>query len=542
MLKVSASNLEKFCKNGSLNEETKSHLAGVFSFFKELVDMDPAVFQNNGYRVVKTFAPIEFIAVAVLISMYEDSRSHETILGDIRTMRQSLRQSLLDLRTNKTTWDAIWRFLEELESYRGAFPTQKPTGQDARHAPQKDNTQSIHPRSTETSRRHTTSAARTENADLGRKANPTMTHGKADTNETRTETRTFVFRPSPSQSSQESVTQVDVIPKSVQALTGQSSHDVTQNVPIPSDVTFMEKYDAIPRSTATIDTEKSPKPRRKSVPWDHSLRNPQSITQVLHAEQNQQPEQIQPYQSLQRASQRPSPPKLPDTLRTPHHNPSPPPPTSTTDSRLRKPAGGSPRIRRPPPPPPLTAPMAGMGPSTAPASTPPRFFPPVPTPGADTLASALMAAEEQREMERQLLLAQFRNTGHDRAAANPPPSTSTSTETVPHPPPTAPASSIPSTPTALEIAASAPTPPIALKVSTSEAAAPLAPAPMPTAKEQTRGQPPTTPLKRQASSSLTAEGSQGEAETVEEGYGGWSSAKRRQGSERGKMARRGRRF
>lgn len=110
-----------FMKNiKALDDATKSHLASVFTTFKELVGEDLQTFKNNGYRTVKTFAPVELIAVAVLISMYGDSRNSALLLGDVRVMRLTLRQTRHDLQMNQGTWDAIWEFLESLESYRGA--------------------------------------------------------------------------------------------------------------------------------------------------------------------------------------------------------------------------------------------------------------------------------------------------------------------------------------------------------------------------------------------------------------------------------------
>jgi len=103
----------------ALDDATKSHLASVFTTFKELVEEDLQTFKNNGYRTVKTFAPVELIAVAVLISMYGDSRNNALLLGDVRAMRLTLRQTRHDLQMNQGTWDAIWEFLESLESYRG---------------------------------------------------------------------------------------------------------------------------------------------------------------------------------------------------------------------------------------------------------------------------------------------------------------------------------------------------------------------------------------------------------------------------------------
>jgi len=131
-LKQSPKDLEKLTKNvGALDDATKSHLARVFTTFKELVEEDPQTFKDNGYRNVKTFAPVEMVAVAILISMYGDTRNHQLLLGDIRDMRTTLRQNLQDLRLNSTTWNVVWEYLERLEQFRGAVdgstvPTKRP--------------------------------------------------------------------------------------------------------------------------------------------------------------------------------------------------------------------------------------------------------------------------------------------------------------------------------------------------------------------------------------------------------------------------------
>ncbi len=102
------------------NEATKSHLSRVFATFQDLVVSSPATFRNNNYKVARKFSPVELIATAVLISKYFDSRNNELLLGDIRHMRESIRQALPDLRLDKTTWKTVSQYVYELESYRGA--------------------------------------------------------------------------------------------------------------------------------------------------------------------------------------------------------------------------------------------------------------------------------------------------------------------------------------------------------------------------------------------------------------------------------------
>jgi len=111
----------------------------VFTIFLELIEQDPQTFKNNsGFYRVKTFAPMELVAVSVLISQYMDTRNHDLLLGDIREMRTVIRQNVIDLRANIDTWRKLWTFMSDLEEHRGAVdrstvarPDPKPTSQAA---------------------------------------------------------------------------------------------------------------------------------------------------------------------------------------------------------------------------------------------------------------------------------------------------------------------------------------------------------------------------------------------------------------------------
>lgn len=98
----------------------KAHLEEVFTKFSGLVTMNQKTFENNNYKVARNFSPIELVAVAVLISIYMDTRNDTMLLGDIETMRETIREHLPDLRMDNVTWKTIWQFIEELESFRGA--------------------------------------------------------------------------------------------------------------------------------------------------------------------------------------------------------------------------------------------------------------------------------------------------------------------------------------------------------------------------------------------------------------------------------------
>lgn len=123
LLRASYTALPKLLANKSvLNDGLKSHLASVWNTFKDLIEQDPDAFMNSSkyLRGVQTFAPIEMVGVAVLISMYADSRNNQLLLGDIRSMRESVREHFADLRMNPHVWKFLWEYIENLESIRGA--------------------------------------------------------------------------------------------------------------------------------------------------------------------------------------------------------------------------------------------------------------------------------------------------------------------------------------------------------------------------------------------------------------------------------------
>ena len=112
--------LEKFCAaEETLDTETKSHLRFVFDLFQEVAEEYPETFGDNHYVKVKTFAPIEFVAVSVLLSQKGANRPKGLLRGDILTLRLQLRSEHVDLRMNQSVWASAWRFIDDLERHRG---------------------------------------------------------------------------------------------------------------------------------------------------------------------------------------------------------------------------------------------------------------------------------------------------------------------------------------------------------------------------------------------------------------------------------------
>ena len=121
-LATTHTSLPKLLANhNALDDATKSHFLSVFNTFDALVKKDPGVFipGQRSIKGPKTFSPVEFLAVASLISMYGDTRNHDLLLGDIWEMRLFIRKHHDELQINRYLWTTIWQFIEQLEAFRG---------------------------------------------------------------------------------------------------------------------------------------------------------------------------------------------------------------------------------------------------------------------------------------------------------------------------------------------------------------------------------------------------------------------------------------
>lgn len=109
-------------KTGSIDDDLKSHLASVWKTLQDLIELDPDTFTNADKRLkgVQTFAPVEMVAVTVLISLHAETRTDRLLLEDIRSLRDDLRANFNDLRMNNYLWKAIWSFIQELDKIRPA--------------------------------------------------------------------------------------------------------------------------------------------------------------------------------------------------------------------------------------------------------------------------------------------------------------------------------------------------------------------------------------------------------------------------------------
>lgn len=119
-LKIRIPQVEKLCLDGnSLDQKTKSHLRMVFDKFLELVHDDRSLFDSSIYHHTKTFSPIELTAICCLLSQWGEQRPLGTLKGDIRMLRDHLRQAHSDLRQSDAHWATVWKYIDDLEGIRG---------------------------------------------------------------------------------------------------------------------------------------------------------------------------------------------------------------------------------------------------------------------------------------------------------------------------------------------------------------------------------------------------------------------------------------
>ena len=109
--------IRKFGQNvKALTPSRRCHLVKVFTTFKELIAQDISVFQDNGYKRSKGFAPVELVAVAVLISKCGENMSNDQLLRTIRDMRGHVRRKCHDLFANTATWKILWSFIQTAQA------------------------------------------------------------------------------------------------------------------------------------------------------------------------------------------------------------------------------------------------------------------------------------------------------------------------------------------------------------------------------------------------------------------------------------------
>lgn len=105
-------------KRDLVNDGAKSHLASVWNIMKDMVEEEPDIFNNatKWLSGVQTFAPVEMVAITVLISMHFETRDIQTLLDDVKALRMVLRERYQDLRLNSSIWSFLHVYLKDLEA------------------------------------------------------------------------------------------------------------------------------------------------------------------------------------------------------------------------------------------------------------------------------------------------------------------------------------------------------------------------------------------------------------------------------------------
>ncbi len=119
VLKTSHTVLPKLLNNkGVVDDAIKSQLASIWNTFTSLIRHDPSTFTNDNLYLkgVQTFAPVEMVAVTVLISIHPKGRDNHLLLGNIRALRMALRECFSDLRLNTNLWKFIWGSIGNLQA------------------------------------------------------------------------------------------------------------------------------------------------------------------------------------------------------------------------------------------------------------------------------------------------------------------------------------------------------------------------------------------------------------------------------------------
>jgi len=113
--------IEKLCSDSaSLDKTTKNHLRQIFDRLLEIIREDPSVFESSQYSRAKAFGPIELIAVCSMIAHWGDSRPNGLYRGDIRGLRERLREATVgELRGSYECWAISWKYIEDLDIIRG---------------------------------------------------------------------------------------------------------------------------------------------------------------------------------------------------------------------------------------------------------------------------------------------------------------------------------------------------------------------------------------------------------------------------------------
>ncbi|KZF20883.1 hypothetical protein L228DRAFT_249713, partial [Xylona heveae TC161] len=133
-VKSSESVLEALFKQTYLlTEDAQELFREVFNLFARLIrDWPHFLKEHDTLKHTKSFSPIEFSAVGVLLSLYYLHRGRAQLAEDIHRLRIVLRENFTELKLNKRTWEFVWDYIDGIQKLRDEAPifsTPKPPAQ-----------------------------------------------------------------------------------------------------------------------------------------------------------------------------------------------------------------------------------------------------------------------------------------------------------------------------------------------------------------------------------------------------------------------------
>lgn len=111
--KFSMKAIESFCADkDSFTNQNKRHLEEVFGLFSRLASEEDSPFTAVDLEEgTKSFAPVELIAIACLISQKKDQLSLTRMKKRVKRLRIFLRLKHKHLRISAAVWKTAWEFI-----------------------------------------------------------------------------------------------------------------------------------------------------------------------------------------------------------------------------------------------------------------------------------------------------------------------------------------------------------------------------------------------------------------------------------------------
>jgi hypothetical protein len=106
---------KSFTDKAGATDDLSSHLASVFQKYAALIRLEPEAFASstNVSSRMQTYAPMEMVLVAVLVSQYQEHLSDTELLALVKHLRKRLREQYRVIRMNESTWRSGWSLLQD---------------------------------------------------------------------------------------------------------------------------------------------------------------------------------------------------------------------------------------------------------------------------------------------------------------------------------------------------------------------------------------------------------------------------------------------